>query len=38
MHYKSNMNPLESKFWQNQAKKEYYWSEDRKITYDYEGA
>ena len=36
MHYKAKMNPLESKFWQNQAKKEYYWSEDREITYENE--
>ena len=32
------MNPIESRFWQNQAKKEYYWGEDREITYEREEA
>ena len=34
MDYRERMNPLESKFWQTQAKKEYFWAEDREITYD----
>ena len=32
MDYREKMNPVETKFWQNQAKKEYFWSEDREIT------
>jgi hypothetical protein len=36
--YKNRMNPVESKFWQHQAKKEYFWSEDREITYEREEA
>jgi glycosyltransferase involved in cell wall biosynthesis len=38
MKYKEELNVLESRFWQNQAKKEYYWSEDREITYEREEA
>ena len=38
MDYKQRMNPIESRFWQNQAKKEYYWGEDREITYEREEA
>ena len=34
MDYKETMDPIQSKFWQNQAKKECYWSEDREITYE----
>lgn len=34
MEYKETMDPIQSKFWQNQAKKEYFWSEDREITYE----
>jgi hypothetical protein len=34
MEYRDRMNPIESRFWQNQAKKEYFWSEDREITYE----
>lgn len=33
MTYKENMDPVQSRFWQLQARKEYYWSEDREITY-----
>lgn len=32
--YTSELNPVESKWWLDQAKKEYYWSEDRKIKYE----
>jgi glycosyltransferase involved in cell wall biosynthesis len=38
MDYKENMDPVQSRFWQLQAKKEYYWSEDREITYEREEA
>ena len=34
--YKNNINVLESKFWVNKAKKEYFFTEDREITYDVE--
>jgi hypothetical protein len=32
--YTTELNPAESKWWFDQAKKEYYWSEDRKIKYE----
>lgn len=35
-HYKNTVNVLESKFWVNKAKKEYFHTEDREITYDVE--
>ena len=35
-HYKNTVNILESKFWVNKAKKEYFFNEDREITYDVE--
>jgi GT2 family glycosyltransferase len=35
-HYKSTINILESKFWVNKAKKEYFFNEDREITYEVE--
>jgi hypothetical protein len=36
--YKNTINVLESKFWMNQAKKEFYQKEDREITYEPENA
>ena len=36
--YRNTMNPVESRFWQNQARKEYFWAEDRTITYEREEA
>jgi hypothetical protein len=38
MKYRDMYGPMESKFWQNQAKKEYYWPEDREITFEREDA
>jgi len=35
-HYKKTIDILESKFWVNKAKKEYFFNEDRKITYELE--
>ena len=32
--YKSTIDVLESKFWVNKAKKEYFFTEDREITYE----
>lgn len=32
--YKNTLDPAESKFWLSQAKKEYYFNQDRKITFD----
>lgn len=32
--YKNTINVLESKFWVNKAKKEYFFTEDREITYE----
>lgn len=32
--YKEQMNPIEAKWWLNTAKKEYYFTNDRKITYE----
>jgi hypothetical protein len=32
--YKETMDPVEAKWWLSQAKKEYYFDKDRKITYD----
>jgi hypothetical protein len=32
--YKETMDPAEAKWWLNQAKKEYYFDKDRKITYE----
>jgi hypothetical protein len=32
--YKETLNPVEAKWWLAQAKKEYYFKEDRKITYE----
>lgn len=32
--YKQSMDPVESRWWLNHAKKEYYFDKDRKITYD----
>jgi glycosyltransferase involved in cell wall biosynthesis len=34
MEYKNNYGPMESKFWQNAARKEYFWPEDREITFE----
>jgi GT2 family glycosyltransferase len=35
-YYKNTVDILESKFWLNKAKKEYFFTEDREITYDVE--
>jgi hypothetical protein len=32
--YRTNMDPIEAKWWLSVAKKEYYFSNDRKITYE----
>ena len=32
-HYKNTIDVMESKFWLNKAKKEYFFTEDREITY-----
>jgi hypothetical protein len=32
--YKKTIDPAEAKWWLSQAKKEYYFDKDRKITYD----
>ena len=32
--YKKSMNPVEAKWWLSQAKKEYYFKNEREITYD----
>jgi hypothetical protein len=32
--YKSSIDVLESKFWVNKAKKEYFYTQDREITYE----
>jgi GT2 family glycosyltransferase len=32
--YKETLNPVEAKWWESQAKKEYYFQANRKITYD----
>jgi GT2 family glycosyltransferase len=32
--YQATLNPVEAKWWLGQAKKEYYFENDRKITYD----
>jgi GT2 family glycosyltransferase len=32
--YKDSINPVEARWWLSQAKKEYYFDKDRKITYD----
>ena len=32
--YKNTIDVLESKFWVNKAKKEYFFTEDREITYE----
>ena len=34
--YKNTIDVLESKFWVNKAKKEYFFTEDREITYELE--
>lgn len=34
--YKDEMNPVEAKWWLSQAKKEYYFDNDRKLTYESE--
>ena len=36
--YKNTIDVLESKFWVNKAKKEYFFTEDREITYELETA
>ncbi len=36
--YKDTIDVLESRFWMNQAKKEFYQKEDREITYESENA
>lgn len=36
--YKENMNPIEAKWWLQTAKKEYYFPNDRKITYEVQNA
>tara|TARA_R110000824_G_scaffold101130_1_gene240127 strand:+ start:1485 stop:2282 length:798 start_codon:yes stop_codon:yes gene_type:complete len=35
-HYKNTINVMESRFWVNKAKKEYFFTEDREITYEVE--
>ena len=35
-HYKNTVDVLESRFWVNKAKKEYFFNEDREITYEVE--
>ena len=35
-HYKNTVDILETKFWVNKAKKEYFFTEDREITYEAE--
>tara|TARA_R110000824_G_scaffold373665_4_gene564075 strand:+ start:887 stop:1684 length:798 start_codon:yes stop_codon:yes gene_type:complete len=35
-HYRNTIDVLESKFWLNKAKKEYFFTEDREITYEVE--
>ena len=35
-HYKNTVDIMESKFWVNKAKKEYFFTEDREITYELE--
>ena len=35
-HYKNSVNVLETKFWVNKAKKEYFFTEDREIIYEVE--
>ncbi len=35
-HYKNTIDVLESRFWVNKAKKEYFFTEDRDITYEVE--
>ena len=35
-HYKKTIDVLESRFWVNKAKKEYFFTEDRNITYEVE--
>ena len=37
-HYKNTIDVLETKFWVNKAKKEYFFTEDREITYEVETA
>ena len=37
-HYKNTIDILETKFWVNKAKKEYFFTEDREITYEVETA
>ena len=32
--YRQEMDDLESRWWMQKAKKEYFWSEDRKLTYE----
>ena len=32
--YRQTMDPVEAKWWLSQAKKEYYFDKDRKITYE----
>lgn len=36
--YKENMNPIEARWWLTTAKKEYYFPNDRKITYEEQNA
>jgi len=36
--YKDTIDPIESKWWLSQAKKEYYFDKDRKITYEIQSA
>mgnify|MGYP003636468900 FL=1 len=35
-HYKNTVDVMESKFWVNKARKEYFFTEDREITYELE--
>ena len=35
-HYKNTVDILESRFWINKSKKEYFFTEDREITYEVE--
>jgi hypothetical protein len=36
--YKEKMNPIEARWWLTTAKKEYYFPNDRKITYEEQNA
>ena len=36
IHYRDTLDVMESRFWVNKAKKEYFFTEDREITYEIE--